>query len=104
MFCSTCGKEIHDEAVICVNCGCAVKQEFKQTSKENVLDIPSGGMNALGFFLPVVGLVLYLVWNDKTPKKAKAIGKWSLIGVVVGVICYALVSCLAGGYSGGYYY
>ena len=24
MFCSKCGKEIHDEAVVCVHCGCAV--------------------------------------------------------------------------------
>ena len=24
MFCSKCGKEINDEAVICVHCGCAV--------------------------------------------------------------------------------
>ena len=24
MFCSKCGKEIHDDAVICVHCGCAV--------------------------------------------------------------------------------
>ena len=27
MFCSKCGKEINDEAVICVHCGCAVKDE-----------------------------------------------------------------------------
>ncbi len=24
-YCSKCGKEIHDEAVICVHCGCAVE-------------------------------------------------------------------------------
>lgn len=24
MFCKNCGKEINDEAVVCVNCGCAV--------------------------------------------------------------------------------
>ena len=24
MFCSKCGKEIHDEAVVCVHCGCSV--------------------------------------------------------------------------------
>lgn len=26
MFCKKCGKEIHDEAVVCVNCGCAVEE------------------------------------------------------------------------------
>lgn len=24
MFCSNCGKEIDDKAVVCVNCGCIV--------------------------------------------------------------------------------
>ena len=26
MFCNKCGKEINDEAVICVSCGCAVNE------------------------------------------------------------------------------
>lgn len=25
-FCSTCGKEVYDQAVICPNCGCPLKQ------------------------------------------------------------------------------
>ena len=29
-FCSTCGKEIHDEAVICVGCGCKIKEAVPQ--------------------------------------------------------------------------
>ena len=54
-------------------------------------DVPSAGFNALAFFFPVVGLVLYLVWRDSTPKKAKAIGKWALISVIVGVVLYILM-------------
>ena len=30
MFCSKCGKEINDEAVICIGCGCAVNQPKKE--------------------------------------------------------------------------
>jgi hypothetical protein len=26
-YCSKCGKEIHDEAVVCVHCGCKIKNE-----------------------------------------------------------------------------
>lgn len=26
-FCSHCGKELHEEAVICVNCGCNVEEK-----------------------------------------------------------------------------
>lgn|SRR5574344_171958 len=28
MFCSKCGKEINDEAVICIHCGCAVDGRY----------------------------------------------------------------------------
>ena len=48
-------------------------------------DIPSTGLNVLAFFLPLVGLILYLVYVDSTPRRAKAIGKFALIGFGVGV-------------------
>lgn len=35
MFCSKCGKEIHDEAVICVHCGCAVNNNNLASFKAN---------------------------------------------------------------------
>ena len=40
-------------------------------------------MTALGFFIPIVGLILYLVWKDQTPLKAKSAGKGALIGAIV---------------------
>lgn len=33
-FCSKCGKEIMDEAVICPGCGCAVAQERNEEKKD----------------------------------------------------------------------
>ena len=48
-------------------------------------DIPSTVLNVLAFFLPLVGLILYLVYVDSTPRRAKAIGKFALIGFGVGV-------------------
>ena len=33
MFCSKCGKEINDEAVVCVHCGCATAN-YKQSNTE----------------------------------------------------------------------
>ena len=35
MFCSKCGKEILDEAVVCIHCGCAVP---KQSNVESALE------------------------------------------------------------------
>ena len=45
-------------------------------------DAASSGFATLGFFFPVVGLILYLVWKDQTPQKAHSAGKGALIGVI----------------------
>jgi hypothetical protein len=57
----------------------------------NPLDAPSGGFAALCFFIPLVGLILYLVWKDEYPLKARSCGKGALIGVIV----YFGLSCLS---------
>lgn len=48
MFCSKCGKEIHDEAVICPECGCKVKKEFSTDRNKWIALL-------LWFFLGAVG-------------------------------------------------
>ena len=35
MFCSKCGKEINDDAVICIHCGCSVKQITNKKRQNN---------------------------------------------------------------------
>ena len=37
MFCKKCGKEIHDEAVVCVHCGCAVEDNAKKNEGKSWL-------------------------------------------------------------------
>ena len=77
MFCSKCGKEINEEAVVCVHCGCAVENKKVSTV---AADAPNTGWAVLGFFIPLVGLILYLVNKDTYPLKAKSAGKGALIG------------------------
>lgn len=79
-YCVHCGAELHDESVVCPSCGCAAP------SKDTTVDIPSTGLNVLSFLLPIVGLILFIVYHEKAPTKANAIGKWALIGFVVGLI------------------
>lgn len=38
----------------------------------------------LGFFFPLIGLILFLNWNKTYPKKAKSVG----IGAIVGAVFY----------------
>ena len=87
MFCNKCGKEIHDEAVICVNCGCSVGNV---SSNKNVSNEKAGGMSILSFLIPLVGLILYLVWKDTKPVAAKQCGKSALWGVGVGIVLYII--------------
>ena len=51
----------------------------------------SGGWIALGFFFPLVGLILYLVWQTELPNRARACGKGALIGVIVYVALVVLM-------------
>ena len=47
------------------------------------MDAPSGGLMVLAGFLPILGLILYLVWNSQKPIKARSVGKGALIGAGV---------------------
>lgn len=84
MFCKHCGAEIADEAVICVKCGKPVAEMPGTVSAEN--DKPSTELNILSFFIPLVGLILYLTQKNQYPVKAKALGKWALIGWITGIV------------------
>ena len=81
MFCSRCGKEIENEAVICIHCGFPVGNAASKPD-----DAPSAGFAVLGFFIPLVGLILYLIYNEShRPLRAKSAGKGALIGFIVQV-------------------
>ena len=101
-YCSNCGKEILDEAVICVHCGCRVPE----SKKINANDAPSFGIALLGFFVPIVGLILYLLWKDETPMRAKSAGKGALVSVIVSValivLYFVFVVVLLGAVFGGF--
>ena len=83
MFCTKCGKEIMDEAVICPNCGCAVANISVSTNGD---DVANGGLNILGFLIPLAGLIMYCTMVGKTPQKANQIGLFSLIGFIVNLL------------------
>lgn len=97
MFCSKCGKEVNDEAVVCVHCGCAVENKKVSTV---AADAPNTGWAVLGFFIPLVGLILYLVNKDTYPLKAKSAGKGALIGFFVGLAFSILYSVIMGSVIG----
>lgn len=121
MYCKNCGNVLSEGAQFCDKCGAGVSQNPQGGTGSpvqngqayqggnastqyhvqsgtgqygNPYDAPSGGMAVLGFFFPIIGLILYLVWKDEKPLRAHSAGKGALIGVIAGVVLYILGAVL----------
>ena len=93
MFCKNCGAEIDDNADVCPKCGVAVN-ETPAPAPAAANDAPSIGFAILSFFIPLVGLILYIVWRTESPLKAKSCGKGAIIGFCVGIVLSVLSTVL----------
>lgn len=128
MFCKQCGKEIEDGSSFCPFCGAnqaadaQASQQAQQTQQtyqapynNNPYNQPyyqapkpqesGAGWGVLGFFFPIVGLILFLVWKDDHPARSKGAGIGALVSVilyVVAIIFYVIIFVIAAG-SAGYY-
>lgn len=69
--------------------------ELETNPNNNPGDIPSFGYAVLGFFVPMAGLILYLVWREETPLRAKSAGKGALVGVIVWVGLSVIMAILS---------
>lgn len=100
MYCRYCGKELPDDAKFCTSCGKSVSDEQPNRNMGNnnqgyynqgyydprqapYYDQPNAGWGVLGFFFPLVGFILYLVWQTEYPNRSRMCGKGALIGVIV---------------------
>lgn len=83
-YCTKCGKELMDEAVICIGCGC-LQNDSTIKAQDNTNGFWWG---LLGFFVPIAGLILYFVWKNEAPYKAKSAGIGALIGIALEVIFF----------------
>jgi len=82
-FCSKCGKELMDEAVICTNCGCAVVENI---AKNDSNDSVSPGLVVLSILLPIVGIIYWPVKHKETPKRAQACGVAAIVSWAVSFV------------------
>lgn len=92
MFCSKCGNEILDEAVICPKCGCetAVKKAEKKEPDE-----PKTGMGILfALLLGLIGLVIGLcLYKENTIARKTFLKAWGItygVFVVIAIIIFAV--------------
>ena len=130
-ICTKCGSQIEDTAAFCPVCGNAMNAQQNQYQQptyqqptyqapqyqqpnyqqpyyqqpypygQNPEDTGSIGWGVLGYFIPLVGLILFLTWKDTKPKSSKVAGKGALIGVIVNnvvlpIIIYIIAFAIAG--------
>ena len=97
MNCSKCGFKVGENDVFCPNCGSKVvkkKETTKVVAEKVEVDdekVDQSGQYSwawgiLGYFVPLVGLILFIVWNDTRKKDAKAAGIGALIKTIISFV------------------
>ncbi len=104
MFCKKCGKEVADDTRFCPFCGTQLSGEEtekpvvdptprvveNETKVKSNDDSGSAGWGVLGFFFPIVGFILWLVWKKEKPNSSRAAGIGTLVSVILSVILFIL--------------
>ena len=107
--CPNCDADIEDLRTACPFCGTYVREEakkeepqFNQNNNNNynynnysnrpmVNDSGSFGYWLLGFFIPLIGLILFFVWKNEQPNNAKR----ALWGALVSMIASFVISIIS---------
>ena len=51
------------------------------------------GYGFLGFFFPIIGFILFLVWKNDKPVSAKQVGIGALIGFILWIVIIVPIIC-----------
>ncbi len=97
MYCKNCGKVISEDKDICPYCHTPTGKNSPYNNNYNNAsygDSSSFGWAFLGFLIPILGLILYLVWKDQYPLKAGSVGKGALVSVILGVVAGILIAVI----------
>ena len=90
-FCPNCGKEIDEDAVMCLNCCYVIPSadvSIPEPMQKPVEEVKaSTGLVVLSIIIPIVGVVLGIVKRKETPKAAKT---YLTVGVIAWAVSFLL--------------
>lgn len=104
-YCKNCGLNVSDETKYCPNCGNYLDESRPENSRPDSSyskDKGSFGWGVLGFFFPLVGLILFLVWRTELPLRAKSVGKGALISAIISIVLMVFYFVIIGSLLGGF--
>lgn len=100
-YCKKCGLNLADDTKFCPECGCDLNNSHQESYMDEVYkvlnnqsssdDHKSFGWALIGFLFPIIGLILYLVWRDDRPLRARSVGKGALMCVVIPIIVLVIL-------------
>ena len=91
MYCRNCGSKIDDNSTYCTRCGARIDDIVHPNDSDEGSSV---WFAVLGFFIPIVGFILFLVYEGKKPKRAKAAGKGALIGFITKIAVSIILTIL----------
>lgn len=89
-YCSKCGAELLDEAVVCPKCGCETEYGIDQKEKAKQIEDSNGAktFGILSLIFGALGGALGLIFGIVCIKKDKT-GKYKPMGII-GIVLFAI--------------
>ena len=115
-FCSNCGNELADQAVICPKCGVSTGQNAVAGNNNNTSNGMAIAGFVLSFFVPLLGLIFSILGLKKVKETSAGkglatagiiISSIALFIILLSVIIFSVAFTEAideSNYSNGYYY
>lgn len=115
-FCSNCGNELADQAVICPKCGVSTGQNAVAGNNNNTSNGMATAGFVLSFFVPLLGLIFSILGLKKVKETSAGKGlatagiinsSIALFIILISVIIFSVAFTEAideSNYSNGYYY
>ena len=105
-YCPQCGNQLAPNTQVCPWCGAPQNHQTANPPPDANKEDRGGFLwGLLGFFVPIVGLILFLIWRKECPRTAKAVGIGALVGVIVAVVLLVVyivfISVLVSYFSSG---
>lgn len=82
-FCTACGKEVLETAVVCIGCGSALGNNSVVCDVEPWTQGKMIGYGILSFLLPLVGGILAIIGLTKEPRRMQG-------AILMGITIFAL--------------
>ena len=92
--CNVCTTNNDTNARYCKRCGAQLVDPRSQQQSQTIIivDQPAGCLlTFIAVLWPIVGIILYIIWYQKYPRRASSILTATIIGILINLIFFGSV-------------